>query len=874
MMSEPTAMGGNAVDYFHHMQVDDYMTSEGGPGFLHGKGLEHFGLVEGQKAERETFADLYDGYYPGRKEKAVQNAGTVGLPGGRQPGWNLVFRPGKDVASLWARATPEMRERIEKVVFLPALKEALSDLEESLTSRVGHGGEEKVKANLVMAVHYHRTSRAMDPLPHFHVLVLNLCSRVEDGKVSTGTVESKSIYARQKLFGALFDAAVYQKLEQLGFLSQGEGHDCKLQGIPQSLCDESSKRRKAIEQELRRTGKSGAAAAQMASLKTRERKRIVPLAELLSGWHEMCDRHGFSQEKFLSLIRTPPKRDPAQEIKPVMEAVEKDLTKRLSFFTEAKYLESVLVRARGKGLAVPFIQEAVRERLHDNHHLVHLGSRGRNELYTTAEMWETEQNLLAAVERSKGRFSHAVTEGTLSKVYAKRTLTAEQKEAVRQLTKGGELHGDGTVKGYGNVRVMVGMAGSGKSYTMAAVADAYRMEGYEMLACAISGKAAKGHEQDTGTKAVTIAKLIGSEELGFRGDLEKTTADTLKHHGRQLLRAALGKKTFKEERIRLTSKHVLVIEEAGMVDTKSLQKLLNYAENAEGGPCRVLLLGDPRQLQPVLAGAPLHAIAERVRETGHGYAELKTITRQEDPQDREIVHLFADGEAEKALRAMADKGRLHVRRSHDEAAQALLERWKTGGVRRPEEHLIFCQTNEETFQVNRMCQRERAKAGELHLHNLAINAGVARGGDRVLFTRNDRKAGVFNGDLGTVVGVDEDQEALKVVLDSGKTVLVSLDDYGRANVRLGYAITTHKGQGATEQNSYILSTSEMTDLHMAYVQASRHKKECHIFCNESEEGQGLMELAQRMSRERRKELAHEVRTVEGYEHGPTLRHGR
>ena len=61
------------------------------------------------------------------------------------------------------------------------------------------------------------------------------------------------------------------------------------------------------------------------------------------------------------------------------------------------------------------------------------------------------------------------------------------------------------------------------------------------------------------------------------------------------------------------------------------------------------------------------------------------------------------------------------------------------GVSRPEEHLIFCQTNEETFQVNHMCQRARARAGELLPQNLPINGGAARWGDRVLFTRNDRR---------------------------------------------------------------------------------------------------------------------------------------
>ncbi|RLS33710.1 MAG: hypothetical protein DWH80_00030, partial [Planctomycetota bacterium] len=77
--------------------------------------------------------------------------------------------------------------------------------------------------------------------------------------------------------------------------------------------------------------------------------------------------------------------------------------------------------------------------------------------------------------------------------------------------------------------------------------------------------------------------------------------------------------------------------------------------------------------------------------------------------------------------------------------------------------------------------------------------------------------GVCNGDLGTVSSIEG--QTLRVTLDTGGTIALNADGY--EHLRLGYALTTHKAQGMTTENTFILTGGSMTDREMSYVQASR-----------------------------------------------------
>lgn len=160
--------------------------------------------------------------------------------------------------------------------------------------------------------------------------------------------------------------------------------------------------------------------------------------------------------------------------------------------------------------------------------------------------------------------------------------------------------------------------------------------------------------------------------------------------------------------------------------------------------------------------------------------------------------------------------------------------------------------NDEVARLNLAVQATRSSEAP----PIVDPRGTFVPGDRVLFTRNHTKLGVFNGDLGTITSGAG--SVVEVTLDHGKTVSVDLRHY--ESLRLGYAVTTHKAQGLTTDATLIL-TGPMQDRELSYVQASRARHRTEFFGPD----QPLGHLADRMARSRRKLLASDL--------GPQLRLG-
>src|SRR5262249_6626503 len=155
------------------------------------------------------------------------------------------------------------------------------------------------------------------------------------------------------------------------------------------------------------------------------------------------------------------------------------------------------------------------------------------------------------------------------------------------------------------------------------------------------------------------------------------TRDNVKYHLRQLGRAALGKRSYKLERVRLTEKSVLVVDEAGMLDTGRLRRLLFQAEKTQA---KRILCGGPGQLQTTGAGAPLRTIAQRL-----DGATLTQIERQSGDRAWAVESILAirRGDGEAALKPYAERGLLHVERDTQSAVQKLVKEWKKEGVKKP-----------------------------------------------------------------------------------------------------------------------------------------------------------------------------------------------
>ena len=269
------------------------------------------------------------------------------------------------------------------------------------------------------------------------------------------------------------------------------------------------------------------------------------------------------------------------------------------------------------------------------------------------------RDVLAIKHESRSESRRDAIERAINKSSPK--LDDEQAEAVRHL-----LTGPG-------IRLMSGIAGSGKTTAMLTCAEVWREEGREVLGSALAGKAATKLQKETGIESGTLASLLWRLENG---------------------------------RLSLHSKTV-VLDEAGMVGTKDLQKLISHIK--ESKDARLILLGDPKQLQPINAGGPMKFLMDVL-----GDKRLTTIRRQSLPWQREAVAAIERGDVEDALRPFIENKCFHLAESREQAIAKLVEQWKKdGGIEKPESVFLLASTNAEVTDINRRAQAERIRAGKV-----------------------------------------------------------------------------------------------------------------------------------------------------------------
>jgi len=919
------AMGTGQGNYYIGLTQESYYLQGGEPaGRWIGSGSPLLGLSP--LVEPARFLSLFAGV-GAKGEALVQNAGDPK----RQPGWDLTFSAPKSVSCVWAIADPQMRSAIEAAQFA-ALEEAVSYIEEGALTRRGKSGAIKEKAALVVAAFEHGTSRAGDPQLHTHAVLLNVGIRA-DG--TTGSLESRSFYQSKMAAGALYRAELAHQLMQLGFSLRREGTSFEIVGVPLALREQTSTRRKEIEQALAARGESGGRAAAFAALATRGKKEHVSREALFPLWRELGRAHGLGPESVRALCgRTPatagaPQRDPAvlagtTTQAAVQESVQEALTKLSadqSHFGARDLLRALSEAAPGRGLSGGEIRQQVARELVHNGDLVLLGEQNGEKRYATRELLQVEQTLLSDardLQTAKAvPVSDRVRETAASRVEARATetaraadpaapaaaMTVEQKAALRHLT------------GEERIALVAGMAGTGKTFLLQAAREAWEQSGCRVIGAAVAGKAARGLQEGAGIESVTLHRLLQDPQPGPRLDgpaaasvsrvpkpgLARRLLAEWKHATWQITGATKEKLLGNggpeptsrlshewqyathqisakqrdylnrqiadreaQETLRLDANTVVVVDEAGMVGTRAMASLV---EKVTAAGAKLVLVGDARQLQPIDMGGPF-----RFLENLLGAARLETIVRQElDKTDRnpawrrEAVKAFADGEAGKALKAYQERGFLSVAPTRDGASEKLIAAWTREGSARPAENLIFAATREETRDLNRRAQAARERDGKLGLRSIRLGGERICEKDRVLITQNNRQLGVSNGDLGTVKRLELITGKMVIRLDRGGEVSLPYRHF--QNVELGYAVTTHKGQGVTVKNSFVLCGGAMTDREMSYVQASRARRDTHFFTEEirvwnpdtaRREEQTLEELARRMSQSRAKDLAHSV----------------
>lgn len=407
--------------------------------------------------------------------------------------------------------------------------------------------------------------------------------------------------------------------------------------------------------------------------------------------------------------------------------------------------------------------------------LVPLGAdeRGR-ERFTSRDLIRAQEAMLRASYRLENQPHHAISERSGRAARAEmaalgRPLGDEQVLAVAHVLSAGCL------------AAVVGYAGTGKSTALGVARAAWEAEGYRVVGAALSGIAAENLEKGSGIPSRTLASL----EYAWARD-----------------------------RDHLTRNDVLVIDEAGMVGTRQMRRIL---EAAERGGAKVVMVGDPEQLQAIEAGAPFRRLVER-----HGAMEITEVRRQREDWQRAATRELATGRTQTAIERYDAAGAVHGHDTRDEARRALVKDWMTDRERDPAaSRMLLAYTRADVAKLNRLARETLRAAGSLGQDQPVETTSGERpfaAGDRVMFLRNERSLGVKNGTLGTLTALGRSEMAVR--LDDGRNLRFDRKDY--ADLTHGYAATIHKMQGATVDRAYVLASKHM-DRHAAYVAMSRHR---------------------------------------------------
>ena len=438
--------------------------------------------------------------------------------------------------------------------------------------------------------------------------------------------------------------------------------------------------------------------------------------------------------------------------------------------------------------------------------LVALGKDGKDqERFTSADMIAVEERLglsasMLVTSERHGVGNNSRHEALEDAASQGMILSGEQRDAFDHVTGS---------KGLASV---VGYAGSGKSAMLGVARDAWQREGYNVRGASLSGIAAENLEAGSGISSRTIASL---------------------------------EYQWKQGREQLSENDVLVIDEAGLTGTRQMERVLSTARDAGA---KVVLVGDPEQLQAIEAGAAFRSLTE-----AHGAVEITEIRRQRDDWQRSATRALATGKTGEAINAYDEKGMVHAAETREDARAELVEGWNDARTSNPEKNrIILTHTNAEVRDLNIAARDKLRGHGEL---SGDVNVATERGsrdfasGDRMMFLRNERSMGVKNGTLGTVESVTPGHMAVRT--DDGRSVSFDLKDY--AHIDHGYAATFHKSQGVTVDQAHILATPGM-DRHSSYVGLTRHRENVQLHYGR-DDFTDQSRLVRTLSRERAKDMA-------------------
>lgn len=739
------------------------------------------------------------------------------LQGGHRVGFDLTFTPPKPVSM--AFAIGEGQDRIDVLeAHRRAVAKTMDWLEEKVETRRGAGGKEVMGVEgLIYSQHDHLSNRNLEPNIHTHTLVYGV-AKGEDGK--WGTFDAREIYRHRMAADAIYKNEVAANMRELGYdittqrQVDEEGNETgrveyRIAGISDELCEKFSTRRQQILDYQEEHGVD----AQTACLATRKHKEEPAFDEMEAMWKSTMA----SMEDEIPTIEQIKQTRGTQFEPDSDEKVLEKLHSNEAVFCEHNLVERLALEHAGRirfdelmEKVDAFKQRAglVRiepERVAAEDAATKPGRIHTEDRFAAPWMIEWEKEIVHRVgarnNEDHQKVDPALVAGGIDKFQAKAgfQLSDEQRRAVEHITAE-----------TGGVALLSGFAGTGKTTVSDCYSQILRSDGRRMMGICVSNAAAKKLQAESGMECMSVAKFLTRVEHG-------------KHQ--------------------VKPQDVIVVDEAGMLDTNQTRKILGHADKAGA---KVIMQGDVMQLQPVGAGSGMS-----LAKMATGDVKLTEVRRQSRVEDRDLVRQFygADLDLKKGTRSrrethelgrelmkgLEQRNCLEEFNTRPQALKALVDDYLAD----PEiarEKLVLAHTNEDVAMANDAIRQGLKAKGEIQAGGITMEV-ISKGkgkrermevakGDRVRFTKAEPKLGVINGSAGEVIGIQANTRRgghdLTLAMEEGQTLQMNTQDC--PHLAHNFATTVHQAQGAGKRQVYHMAHTGMMDNHSALVAFSRLTK--------------------------------------------------
>lgn len=836
-------------------------------GEWHGKLAEEWGL-HGQVTE-EQFHRLSEGQHPitGRQLVRYQTPreytnehGELVRTMEHRAGWDATFSAPKTV-SLTALVGEDGRVREAHEASVNA---ALNEVENYVQARIGGNHPAQTTGKWIAAKFEHDSARPVDgyaaPQLHTHVVFFNL-TEMPNGE--TRALQPRELYRTQQYATAVYRTELASRLQELGYeIERGRSGQPEIKGYSKEYVEASSPRRQQITEHLADEGLRGAGAAQIAAHRTRDAKSALSAEEMFDRHRLLAEQFGNQPERVVQTARA---TEHGIEREPIAPAAQSAMSfsrqrnlEREAVADERDLLRDALKRSMGK-MTLAEVKADFEKRVGAREFIeVEQRKNIPNRAFTTTEMLGYERDVMRAMRQGQDNRPEIASAQVRSRTAETRShLSESQRTAVDQILSSRD-----------QVMALDGVAGAGKTTSLAAIREAAELEGYQVRGFAPTSRAA--------------------HKLGEAG----IESSTLQRH------LARG------EQSQEATNHLYVLDESSLASTKQMHEFLHRLKDDD----RVLLVGDARQHQGVEAGRPF----EQLQEAGMRTAHLDEIVRQRDPALKHAVKQLARGEVREALADLYQQGRIHGIADHQERIAAVAKAY----VERSEETLVVSPDNKSRRELNDVIHRELQSIGKVdeEEHRLRVLtsrqeltgadrqwAGQYESGDIVRYSRGSKAVGIEAGEYATVREIDADQNLLtveksdgeqltydprrlhgvsvykedardfskgdrvqftapyadkhianrelgtvehvdsqgnlKLRLDSGREIKFALSEH--PHLDYGYAVTSHSSQGLTADRVLVHVDTEaahenLVNTRLAYVSISRARDDAQIFTNDAD----------------------------------------